>query len=184
MIERNAFYQYIKVKNVVQCWHLIPALNAIAPDITHGNNCHPVFWAWMRKQVPDHTTERQLRGSLTCLAYFLLTCYPWICVQPGTGRRPVEWCRNRMSILYVKLGETRTVQTFNSGTSRPDVCQCLVVQIPMDNMSKKTSTSITHVACESKLRSVVLWSQSFIRAQETGCKRACGRVLCPGCPCI
>ena len=56
--------------------------------------------------------------------------------------------------------ELDTVQTFNSCTSRPDVCHCLVVQIPIDNMSKNNqSTSMTHVACESKLRSVV---RSFI----------------------
>ena len=30
-----------------------------------------------------------------------------------------------------------TVQPFNSCTSRPDVCQCLVVQKPVDNMSKR-----------------------------------------------
>ena len=50
------------------------------------------------------------------------------------------------------------VQTFNSCTSRPDVCQCLVVQTPTDSMSKTTCTSsisMTHVACESKLRSIV-----------------------------
>ena len=48
------------------------------------------------------------------------------------------------------------VQTFNSCTSRPVVSQCLVVQTPMDNLPKKeTSTSMTHVACESKLRSFV-----------------------------
>ena len=51
-----------------------------------------------------------------------------------------------------------TVQTFNSCTSRPDVCQCLVVQTPMDSMSRTTSSMpMTHVtlACESKLRSIV-----------------------------
>ena len=49
-----------------------------------------------------------------------------------------------------------TVQTFNACTSRPIVSQCLVVQPPMDNLSKgETSTTMTHVACESKLRSVV-----------------------------
>ena len=49
-----------------------------------------------------------------------------------------------------------TVQTFNFCTSRPDVCQRLVVQIPMDNMSKnKPNTVMTQVACELKLRSVV-----------------------------
>ena len=32
-------------------------------------------------------------GSLMRLAKFL-TCYPCKFVQPGTGRRPVDWCRN------------------------------------------------------------------------------------------
>ena len=51
---------------------------------------------------------------------------------------------------------TLTVQTFNSCSSRPDVRQCLVVQIIVNNMSKnKPSTLMTHVACESKLLSVV-----------------------------
>ena len=35
-----------------------------------------------------------------------------------------------------------TVQTFNSCTSRPDICQCLVVQTPMDNMSKTGAKDI------------------------------------------
>ena len=53
---------------------------------------------------------------------------------------------------------THTVQTFNSCTSRLDVCQCLVAQSFMDNMSwNKSSTSMTHVAGESTLHSVVLW---------------------------
>ena len=48
------------------------------------------------------------------------------------------------------------VRTFNSCTSRPDVCQCLVVQTSMGNMSKnKPDISIKHVDCESKLLSVV-----------------------------
>ena len=52
------------------------------------------------------------------------------------------------------------VQTFNSFTGRSDVCQCLIVQTPMGNMSKnKLNTSMinvhVHVACESKLGSVV-----------------------------
>ena len=49
-----------------------------------------------------------------------------------------------------------TVQMFNSCTSSPDVCPCLVVQKPMDNMSKnKPSTSMTHLVRESKPCSVV-----------------------------
>ena len=54
-----------------------------------------------------------------------------------------------------------TVQTFNSCTSRPDVCQCLVVRTPMYNTSRNTSnTLMKHVACKSKLGSVV---RSYIR---------------------
>ena len=38
---------------------------------------------------------RKLRRSLLCLAYSVLGyCYPWMCVQPVTGRRPVDWCMN------------------------------------------------------------------------------------------
>ena len=53
-----------------------------------------------------------------------------------------------------KLRMTRlvkTVQTFNSCTSRPYVCQCqcVVVKHPK-NMQ---STSMAHVACDSKLSS-------------------------------
>ena len=52
-----------------------------------------------------------------------------------------------------------TVQPFHSYTSRPDICQCLVVQTTMGNTSKnKPNIPMTHVACESKRRSVVRWS--------------------------
>ena len=40
-------------------------------------------------------------------------------------------------ILENKINGKSTVQTLNSCTSRPDVCQCLVVQIPMNNLPKK-----------------------------------------------
>ena len=44
---------------------------------------------------------RKLRGSLMRLGHIFLTCHQWVFVQPGTGRRPVDWCRNEMSVLYV-----------------------------------------------------------------------------------
>ena len=50
------------------------------------------------------------------------------------GRKVGVW-----TILNLKC----TVKAFNSCTMRPDFCQCMVVQIPMDNMSKKPSTSMT-----------------------------------------
>ena len=60
------------------------------------------------------------------------------------------------SLPYVIVFDSHTVLTSNSCTSRPDGRQCLVVQTPLHNISKhKPSTSTTHVACESELRSVV-----------------------------
>ena len=72
------------------------------------------------------------------------------------------WCKRfyGASMFYWLMLRAITVQIVNSSTSRPDVCQCLVGQIPIDNMSKnKPSTSMTRVASESKLCSVV---RSFI----------------------
>ena len=49
-----------------------------------------------------------------------------------------------------------TVHISNYCTCRPDVYHCLVVQTPLDKLSKnKPSTSTTHVACKSKLLSFV-----------------------------
>ena len=49
-----------------------------------------------------------------------------------------------------------TVQIFSSCTGRPDVWQCLVVKILVDNMSKnKPSTYMINLAYETKLRSVM-----------------------------
>ena len=55
---------------------------------------------WVTSQL-NVAFIRRLRGSSNmCLAYFL-TCYPWVIVQPGTSRCPVDWCRKLMSALYV-----------------------------------------------------------------------------------
>ena len=54
-------------------------------------------YGWMISQLKV-VLVRKLRGLLMFLAYFL-TCYPWVFVQPGTGRRPVNWRRNYMSVL-------------------------------------------------------------------------------------
>ena len=64
-----------------------------------------------------------------------------------------------------------TVHTFKSCTSRPNVCQCLVVKTPwITCQNNKPFTSITYVACELKLRLVTVKSgtRGRIHAQETG----------------
>ena len=50
--------------------------------------------AWMTAQL-DVALIRKQRGLFVCLAY-----HAWMYVQPGTGRRPVDLCRNYMSVLY------------------------------------------------------------------------------------
>ena len=40
--------------------------------------------------------------GMDVVGLFLLTCYSLsVPYKPGTGRRPVDWCRNEMSVLYV-----------------------------------------------------------------------------------
>ena len=31
-----------------------------------------------------------------CIWLFFSTCYPWVFVEPGTGRRPIDCCRNQI----------------------------------------------------------------------------------------
>ena len=71
-----------------------------------------------------------------------------------------------------------TVQTFNSCTSRPDVCQCMVVQTLMDNMSKISQAHSCLLIKATFSCEVVHASMS----RNMGDNWACGRVLCPDCP--
>ena len=50
------------------------------------------------------------------LAYFL-TCYPSVFVRPGTGKRPLDWCRNNMSVLYCALSAGSIYVTTESSTT-------------------------------------------------------------------
>ena len=73
------------------------------------------------------------------------------------------------------------MRTFSSRISRPDVYQYLVVQTHMDILSKsKPSTSMTHVACESKLR--LMWGHPCIYAQNTGWHSDVGSCVMHGLP--
>ena len=79
---------------------------------------------------------------------------------------------------------TLTVQTFNSCTSRPDVCQNQVVETPMDDMSKnKPSTSMTHVHVVCDFQATFSFEVIHAAMPRKLCgNRACSRVLCPDCP--
>ena len=64
-------------------------------------------------------------------------------------------CIKYLPVAHILRRHHDTVQTFHYYTSRPDVSQCLVVQTPTENMSKRAKHINAHVACGSKLRSVV-----------------------------
>ena len=67
----------------------VPTFNSCL-GILHDRtpDCHQTF-----QGMDDLTNERsfdsQANGSLICIAYFW-TCHPWMFVQPGTGRNPVD----------------------------------------------------------------------------------------------
>ena len=48
--------------------------------------------AWMTSQL-NVAFDSQAKWVIDVPGLFL-TGYPWVFVQPGTGRRVVDWCRN------------------------------------------------------------------------------------------
>ena len=91
------------------------------PSMIHDRtpDCHPVLWAWMTSQV-NVTLIRKLSGSLMSLDY-LMTCYSWGFVQPGTGRRPVDWCRNYVAVrtahmLELHIGNPPVIQKLSKNS--------------------------------------------------------------------
>ena len=56
--------------------------------------------AWM-------TSQLKVLWFASCVGHWcawlilFFTCHPWMFVQPGTGRRPFDGCRNKMSVLYM-----------------------------------------------------------------------------------
>ena len=68
-----------------------------------------------------------------------------------------------------------TVQKLNSCTSRPDACQCLLVQTPMDNMSKGSSRIKATFSCEVRDP----WSHPCEESWEA---IRCAVVYMPGLP--
>ena len=67
-------------------------------------------------------------------------------------------------LLHLQIKYTCTIQTFNSCTSRPDVCQCRV-QTPTDNMSREKLIK-THSNHPSSLRLKITFSCKVINASK------------------
>ena len=85
----------------IKCQHLIPALNAQQPG---QYNTQPHTWlppsflgmdAYITSQL-NVALICKLHGPLMCLAHVfdmlsIHVIHPWVFVQPGTGRPPVDW---------------------------------------------------------------------------------------------
>ena len=85
------------------------------------------------------------------------------------------------STAYQYIDQIGTVQIFNSFTSRLDVCQCLVVQAPIDNMSKTSQ----HINDQHSLRVKFTFSCEVTHAfmpKKLGGNLGSGLVLCLGWP--
>ena len=53
--------------------------------------------------IDDLTTERSFDSQATWVIGVLdlfLACCSWVFVRPGTGKCPVVWCKNQMSVVY------------------------------------------------------------------------------------
>ena len=42
----------------------------------------------------ERSFDKQTTWVINVLGFVLLACYSWVFVEPGVGRRPVDWCRN------------------------------------------------------------------------------------------
>ena len=123
----------------------------------------------------DAIHSRSRSGSLTQLKISSENIWMKVAFFQGTSSP---------SNIAEKIAYFSTVQTFNSCTSRPDVCQCLVVQIPMDKMSKnKPSTLKTHNSFWIKSENYVqLRGHPCIHAKETGLQSGVRSCIKPRLP--
>ena len=91
----------------------------------------PTFGEWDNIKI-------KANASLQC-CYLSngIYCVPGLkCWEFGLRERGM-WCVDDLKSWHLVFC---TVQTFNSRTSRPDVCQRLFVQTPMDNLSKNSQS--------------------------------------------
>ena len=99
--------------------------------------------------------------------------------SPGTPASSRVSLNIAGKVTIIEIPHTHTIKTFNFCTSRPDVCQHLVVHTPgITCQTNKPSTLLTHVACQSKLYSVVRSPMP----RKLGANQAQRRVSCKGCP--
>ena len=126
----------------------------------------------------------KIKSTITFPLFLSVTQIFIVEFNPLFSRR---WCKNIIktkmvwlptSLMLVRFPPTQhpsycwagcpslphTVQTCNSCTNRPDVCQCLVGQTPMDNRSKHAK----NLRGPRSLRTIATFNCEAIHAQETG----------------
>ena len=87
---------------ILQCRHLISALNALAARANH-TTAHPIAIQFPGHRCMEDITNTPSFDSQATLVMdvpgYHFICYTWMFVLVGTARRPVEWCRNLISEL-------------------------------------------------------------------------------------
>ena len=63
------------------------------------HDAHPIATQFLGHGCMDDLKAERSFGShdrcvIIMLSLYFLTCYQWVFLQPGTGRCPVDWCRN------------------------------------------------------------------------------------------
>ena len=53
----------------------------------------------MEDLLTECSLDLQAKWVIDVFGQFLLTSYPWMILQTGTGTRPVNWCMNEISVL-------------------------------------------------------------------------------------
>ena len=73
-----------------------------SPGMIHDRtpDCHPKFPE--HGCMDDFTTESSV-GVQATWVIIVVTFYPWVFLQTCTGRRPVDCCRNQISVLYLSM---------------------------------------------------------------------------------
>ena len=134
----------------------------------------------------ERSTNCKLRGSLLCLVYL---CFDTLSMDVRTTRYWQTYDRrvqelNVCTVLPWSLNRQTnyTVQTSNSCTSRPDVCQCLVAHTPIGSMSKKWAKHINDPRSLLIKTTFICEVMPASMPRKRSGNRPCGSALCPGCP--
>ena len=75
----------------------LPTVQIFVSCIRRPNNCQCLVVKTPMDNMSTNkasTSIKTIGGPLIGVLGLFLTCYPGVFKQPGTSRRPIDWCRN------------------------------------------------------------------------------------------